>query len=257
MSLHGKVAVVTGAAGLLGREHCRALREAGATVVATDLERPEGIAAELSHAGDITRPDDVTALRDEVLRRFDRIDVLVNNAALNERVERPDATAADGRVETYPLDAWRRALDVNVTGTFVCCQVLGATMARRGAGSIINVASTYGLVAPDQALYRRPDGTQPFHKSPAYATTKAAVIGLTRHLASAWGGAGVRVNALAPGGVENDQEPYFVDAYARRTMLGRMARPSEMGGALVFLAGDGSAYMTGAVLVIDGGFTAW
>jgi NAD(P)-dependent dehydrogenase (short-subunit alcohol dehydrogenase family) len=259
-SLAGRVAVVTGALGLLGRAHCRALAGAGATVVVTDLD---GVACAAFAGGlsgavglplDVTSPASVTALRDLLLGRFDRIDVLVNNAAINDKVE--GATGAT-RLEDYPLELWRRSLEVNVTGAFLCSQILGGAMAARGRGSIVNVASTYGLVAPDPSLYRRPDGTQAFHKSPVYPTGKAALLGLTRHCAAYWGAAGVRVNALSPGGVENGQEPWFVESYARRTPLGRMAAPGDLAGALVFLAGDASAYVTGANLVVDGGFTTW
>jgi NAD(P)-dependent dehydrogenase (short-subunit alcohol dehydrogenase family) len=265
-SLAGRVAVVTGAAGLLGRRHCAALAAAGARVVATDLDgdacaavvremggRGEG----LPWAADITRPESVAALRDAVLERCGAIDVLVNNAALNEKVESPLAAGEVLRFENFPLALWEDSLRVNVTGTFLCCQLLGAEMARRGAGSIVNIASTYAMVAPDQSLYRQPDGTQTFFKSAAYPTTKGAVLALTRFLAAYWGGAGVRVNALSPGGVENGQDAGFVARYAARTPLGRMADPSDYEGALVFLASDASRYMTGANLVVDGGWTAW
>ncbi len=263
-TLEGRVAVVTGALGLLGKNHCRALAAAGASVVVTDLDdaRCRGFAAELGPralgaGADITRKDSVQDLTRAVLDRFGAVDVLVNNAAINDMFESPAAGAELSRFESYPLELWQRSLDVNVTGTFLCCQVLGAAMARRGRGSIVNVASTYGMVAPDQSLYQRPDGTQTFYKSASYPATKGAVLALTRFVAAYWGKRGVRCNSLSPGGVENGQEEYFVEAYARKTPLGRMSRPTELAGALVFLASDASSYVTGSNLVVDGGWTAW
>jgi NAD(P)-dependent dehydrogenase (short-subunit alcohol dehydrogenase family) len=264
--LEGRVAVVSGALGLLGREHCAALAAAGARVVMTDLnEDALGAAAErLRHAGavdalavsaDITSPTDVDRLRDAVLRRFGRIDVLVNNAAVDDKFA-PGA-GAESRFENYAIERFRRQLDVNVTGVFLCCQRLGAVMAEQKGGSIVNVASTYGLVAPNQDLYRREDGTQAFWKGAAYPASKGAVLQLTRFLAAYWGEQNVRVNALCPGGVEAGQDAYFRARYAERTPLKRMAAPGDYRGALLFLASDASAYMTGASLVVDGGFTIW
>ncbi|HYF03838.1 MAG TPA: SDR family oxidoreductase [Patescibacteria group bacterium] len=263
-SLDGKVAVVTGALGLIGKEHCRALSNAGASVVVAD--RDEAKCNEfartlqgqtLAKGVDITNEDSVRELRDAVLKEFFKIDVLVNNAAINDMVENPNADPEVSKFENYPLELWKKVLDVNVTGMYLCSQILGTEMARQKSGSIINIASTYGIVAPDQSIYRRPDGSQPFFKSPAYPTTKGAVINFTRFLAAYWGSAGVRVNTLSPGGVENGQDEYFIQNYSKKTPLGRMAKPTDYKGAIVFLASDASSYMTGANLVVDGGWTAW
>jgi len=225
------------------------------------VERCAAFAADLpdtvGYGVEITDPKSLERLRGAVLDRFGHLDVLVNNAAIDDKFESPAAAAEQSKFENYPLALWKRSLEVNVTGTFLCCQILGAPMAERGQGSIVNVASTYGLVAPDQSLYRRADGTQRFFKSPAYPAGKGAVLQLTRFLAAYWGHRGVRVNALCPGGVENGQDEEFQAAYARRTMLGRMATATDYHGALVFLASDASGYMTGASLVVDGGWTAW
>ncbi len=261
--LAGKVAVVTGGIGLLGRQHCIALAEAGATVVCADLDGDTAIRfsstlpSATGVALDVTRKDSLVAARDLILREHGRIDILVNNAALNDTVEGPSLAASESRFEVYPLDRWLAGLEVNVTGVFLTSQVLGSVMAERGGGSIINIASTYALVGPDQRLYRAPDGAQLLHKSPVYPTSKGAVLSFTRYLAAYWGEKGVRVNALSPGGVENGQDGWFVERYADRTPIGRMASPTDYRGALVFLASDASAYMTGSNLVVDGGWTAW
>jgi NAD(P)-dependent dehydrogenase (short-subunit alcohol dehydrogenase family) len=265
-SLQGRTAIVTGAVGLLGREHCAALGEAGAQVVVTDVDERacEALAAELAKkdvpavgiGADITDPAAIERLRHRAIERFGAIDVLVNNAAIDDKFD-PAAGVAQSRFESYSIDRWRRSIDVNVTGTFLCCQVLGSEMARRGRGSIVNVASTYGVVAPDQGLYRDAGGRQRFFKSAAYPVSKGAVVALSRYLATYWGTAGVRVNTLSPGGVEAGQDAHFVESYSRRTPMGRMARPDDYRGALIFLASDASAYLTGSNLVVDGGWTAW
>jgi NAD(P)-dependent dehydrogenase (short-subunit alcohol dehydrogenase family) len=267
-SLSGKTAIVTGACGLLGRQHCEALADAGANVVAADLDADtvSSFAAELERGHDrkmlgirldVTSRDSILSARTATLRKFHGIDILVNNAAINDMFENPQAAADLSRFENYPLHLWEQSLQVNLTGAFLCAQIFGESMVTTGSGSIINIASTYGIVAPDQRLYKKPDGSQSFYKTPAYPVTKAGILALTRFLAAYWGSAGIRVNALSPGGVENNQDEWFVDAYASRTPLGRMASPRDYRGALVFLAASASAYMTGANLVVDGGWTIW
>ncbi len=267
-SLEGRVAIVTGALGLLGKQHCIAIVEAGGAVVVADINESACISMAKELAGqhsatalgvgvDIISRSSVMSLKDTVLKQFGKIDILVNNAAINDMFENPAAATELSQFENYPLELWQKSLDVNVTGTFLCSQIVGTEMSRKGKGSIINIASTYGIVAPDQSLYKRPDGSQSFYKSAAYPVTKGAVISFTRFLAAYWGGKGVRVNTLSPGGVENSQDEYFITKYSARTPLGRMAHPTDYKGALVFLASDASRYMTGANLVVDGGWTAW
>jgi NAD(P)-dependent dehydrogenase (short-subunit alcohol dehydrogenase family) len=263
-SLEGKTAIVTGASGLLGKEHCIALADAGAHVVACDIDdtKLKSFVKELkiesvAVAMDVTSKESVESVRDYVLNKFGGIDILVNNAAINDMFESPKAATEQSKFENYPLEMWKKSLDVNVTGVFLCSQVFGKVMADQGSGSIINIASTYGMVAPDQSLYIKADGTQSFFKPPAYTTTKGAVIAFTKFLASYWGKSGVRVNSLSPGGVENGQDEFFIEKYSAKTQLGRMAAPCDYRGAIVFLASGASNYMTGTNLVVDGGWTAW
>jgi NAD(P)-dependent dehydrogenase (short-subunit alcohol dehydrogenase family) len=262
-SLKGKIAIVTGACGLLGKQHCIALMEAGANVVVADVDKEAAISFADSlgkkHIGvylDVTSPRSLVDARDTVLEEYDQIDILVNNAAINDMFENPALAAEQSMFENYPLEMWQKSLDVNVTGVFLCSQILGTPMAKQGHGSIINIASTYGIVGPDQSIYRDEKGNQTFYKSASYPATKGAVVNFTRFLASYWGNRGVRVNTLSPGGVENNQKEWFKQNYNSKTPLGRMAEPTDYKGALIFLASDASAYMTGANLVVDGGWTA-
>lgn len=262
-SLKNKTAIVTGALGLIGKEHCYALNEAGANVVVLDVNETDAVkfAASLgnTHLGigaNVTAAGSLQQARHKIVARYGSIDVLVNNAAINDMFENPAMAAEKSRFENYPLEMWQKSLDVNVTGVFLCSQVFGTVMAQQGSGSIINIASTYGVVGPDQSIYKNEKGEQTFYKSPAYPATKGAVVNFTRFLAAYWGNKGVRVNTLSPGGVENSQDGFFVANYSSKTALGRMAVPTDYKGAVVFLASEASAYMTGANLIVDGGWTA-
>lgn len=261
--LSGKIALVTGACGLIGKNHCRALAAHGARVVVADIsqESASRFAAELGegHLGigfDVASETDVLRAFDEIQQKIGIPEILVNNAAINDMFENPALAADQSKFENYPVDMFRKSLEVNVTGVFLCSQVFGRAMAENGKGSIINVASTYGMVGPDQSIYIDAYGHQKFYKSAAYPATKGAVINFTRFLAAYWGKKGVRVNTLSPGGVENSQDDFFVEKYSAKTALGRMAQPTDYMGALIFLASDSSSYMTGANLVVDGGWTA-
>jgi NAD(P)-dependent dehydrogenase (short-subunit alcohol dehydrogenase family) len=263
-SLDGKVAIVTGALGLLGQHHCQALADYGANVAVCDLDdsQSQAFAGNLPTDSvgigvNVTSAESIHKMLNTVLNKFGHVDVLVNNAAINDMFETPALAAEQSKFENYPLQMWHQSLAVNVTGVFLCSQIIGTQMTVQGGGSIINIASTYGVVAPDQSLYRTTNGEQLFYKSPAYPTTKGAVIAFTKYLAAYWGEAGVRVNTLSPGGVENGQDDYFINSYAAKTPLKRMAQPTDYKGAVVFLASDASSYMTGANLVVDGGWTAW
>jgi NAD(P)-dependent dehydrogenase (short-subunit alcohol dehydrogenase family) len=267
--LKGRAALVTGGGGLLGREFCRTLAEAGASVAVVDVNEAacrrvsEGLLKEGYRAGafpcDIRDASSVGTLIGAVLGEFGRIDVLVNSAALDPKF---DAGAlregiAPGSFEDFPLEQWNAALEVNLTGAFLMTQACVMPMLEQGGrGSIINICSTYGLNGPDQRLYVK-DGKRVAFKPVYYTVTKAGILGFTKYLAAYYAGTEIRVNALTPGGVFNDHEEYFVRNYSSHTILGRMARPDEMSGALLFLASDASSYMTGANLVVDGGWTAW
>ena len=268
-NLEGRVAVVTGGAGLLGREFCKTLAEAGAAVVVADLaqESAEKIAQGLSDSGyqatnfglDVTRVESACELASVTVSKFGRLDILVNSAALDPKFD-PDAAAkgiAPGAFEDYPLEQWNAALNVNLTGIFLVTQACVKPMLEQGKkGSIINICSTYGLNDPDQRIYIK-DGKRVAYKPVYYTTTKAGVMGFTKYLAAYYAGTDIRVNALTPGGVYNNHEEYFVKNYSAKTIMGRMADGDEMNGALLFLASDASSYMTGNNVVVDGGWTAW
>ena len=262
-----RVAIVTGGAGLLGRSHALTLASAGAAVVIADVRKQaaQDAADDVRAATgrgclplmvDVSDAESVRTMVYLVLERYGRIDILVNNAALDPKFDREHAGGHSTSFEEFSLEAWQQAMDVNVTGMFLCAQAVAPTMVEAGQGVIVNVSSTYGIVGPDQRLYQR-EG-QPLQIKPVtYSVAKAAALGLTRYLATYFAGKGIRVNALTPGGVFADHDDEFVRRYSAKTVLGRMAEKEEISSALLFLVSDASSYMTGANLVVDGGWTAW
>lgn len=267
-SLAGRVAVITGGAGLLGPRHAEAIAAAGGIPVVADLRAAEAerVARELSArfgvpalgaALDVTSEESVAALADRVQGLFGRVDILVNNAANNPKVE--DGRKTFSRLESFPLDQWNADVAVGLTGPFLCARHFGTAMARAGRGSIINISSEYGAIAPDQRLYRiegLPDSEQPV-KPVSYTAVKAGLHGLTLYLATYWASAGVRTNTITVGGVENGQDVEFISRATSRIPMGRMGRPYDYQGALVYLCSDASAFVTGANIVVDGGKSVW
>jgi len=262
-SLEGRTALLTGAAGLLGGVFAQALAEAGAQVALVDLAAPTDLASRLSdetgsklraYACDLRDASLFENLVDQIERDLGPVDILHNNAA----TKGADLAKFFVPDEDFDVALWREIMSVNLDAMFFLARVVGPRMAARGGGSIIQTGSIYGLIAPDQRIY---EGSS-YHglqiSSPAiYSASKAGVVGLTRHLASLWGAKGVRVNCLVPGGVRAAQNDVFETSYSRRVPLGRMATPEDLVGALIFLASNASAYVTGQVLAVDGGLTAW
>jgi len=268
-SLQGRVILITGAAGLLGRQHASTVAEAGGVPVLLDVDaaRLAACAATLAQDYGVTAPyftanithrSDLEAVLGQVVARCGRMDGLINNAANNPKMEGSSSTGWL-RFENLPLDVWQQDLAVGLTGAFLCSQVFGTHMASAGRGVIVNIASDLSIIAPDQRIYEQPGllpGSQPV-KSVTYSVVKTGLVGLTRYLATYWAKAGVRVNAISPGGVANGQPEEFVTKLTSLIPMGRMAAVDEYRCAIRFLLSDASSYMTGTNLVLDGGRTVW
>ncbi len=263
--LSGRVAIVTGGAGILGKNFCQGLVNHGAKVVIADvnMEAAEELAVKLKDGGadvlplelDVGDEKSVNNLVKEVMAKYGRIDILHNNAA----TKTDNLKKFFDTVEDFSMDVWNEIMRVNIDGMFLMARAVGAKMIEQEIkGSIIQTASIYGLMAPDQRIY---EGSEymgmPISTPAVYTTSKAAVLGLTKHLASYWGLAGIRVNSITPGGVSSGQNGIFNDKYSARIPMGRMAEAEEIVGALIFLASDASSYITGQNIAVDGGLSVW
>ena len=268
-SLKGKVAVVTGALGILGKHFCHGLAQAGANVVAIDLDKDavEDFASDLikQYQGqealglkcDVSSASDVENAFLQIIDKFGALDILHNNAAASKSDEQGEAFFES--FEEYSLEEWKRVMSVNLDGMFLVAQAASKQMIKRGkGGSIVQTASIYGIMGPDQRIY---EGSRYMNRqinTPAvYSASKGGVVALTRYLATYLAPYNIRVNTLTPGGVRSGQNDAFVKAYSNRIPLGRMAEGYEMVGALLFLASDASSYVTGQNIIVDGGLNAW
>ena len=267
--MSGKIVIITGGTGLLGRQYADTLASAGANIILTDIhqEKCEEFAKILQKKynnkmigikADFVKAQEIKELIQKVEQEFGKVNVLINNAAFNCPAEEGGNNFLD--FTEYPLELWQKSIDINLTGMFIITQETIKLMKKNNIqGSIINISSTYGIVAPDQSIYesiRHPENKKRFIKPVDYPTTKSGVLNFTRYLAALYGKDGIRVNSLIPGGVFYNQDEEFVKEYSKRTPLNKMADKTDYNGAILFLSSDASKYMTGANLIVDGGWTA-
>jgi NAD(P)-dependent dehydrogenase (short-subunit alcohol dehydrogenase family) len=264
-----RIIVITGGLGQLGKQFAATLLENGANVIILDSsvghnELDDFFIESIDNGTLLLLQSDVTC-RESLERSLLLINEkwgespygLINNAALDSP---PNASAAEtGPFEVYPEESWDRVMEVNLKGVFLACQVFGKAMADAGAGSIINIGSTYGFVSPDHRIYeyRQENGDNPFYKPVAYSASKSALVNLTRYISVYWAKSGVRTNLMGLGGVFNNQDEKFLKGYCARVPMGRMAKADEYNGTVIYLMSDASSYVTGATIMLDGGWTAW
>lgn len=259
--LTDKVAIITGGGGLLGAEHAIALMDQGAKVVLADknTEACQKAVAILAESGykqvfsascDVTSKESWEALLSQTLADFGRVDILINNAGFTNQSKSKNY---DATFENFPLEDWNNIMNVNLTGTFLGCQVVGKHLLEQGKGSIINIASLYGVVSPNHKIYPGTGISQPV----AYSVSKHGVVALTKYLATLWAEKGVRVNSLTPGGIFNGHQGLFLERFEQLNPIGRMSDKTELRGGIVYLASDASSHVVGHNLIIDGGWTAW
>lgn len=269
-NLNGKVAIITGGAGLLGEMHAEIIAEAGGIPILVDINEEMAIKKANSIAKkynvpalgiktDITKESNIKSFLKKILKRYNQIDILINNAANNPKVKNSNDNIDWSRLENFSLDKWNEDIAVGLTGAFLCSKIIGSEMAKREGGVIINISSDLGIIAPDQRLYHQEKlkkDQQPV-KPISYPVIKSALFGLTRYLATYWADKNIRVNSLSPGGIYDKQPDEFLEKINNYIPLGRMAKKDEYKGAILFLCSEASSYMTGANLVVDGGRTCW
>lgn len=271
-SLKDKVVVITGGGGLIGMKHAEAVMEGEGIPVLLDIvqsgmdrvadtlrkEYGEDIKVE-TFVTDITEKNEVIKVNEALLTKYGHVDGLINNAANNPKVEGGSKNLGNTKFQDFPVDIWNDDIAVGLTGAMICCQVFGNQMEKQGSGVIINISSDYGIISPNQNVYRKdgiPEGEQ-IIKPVSYSVVKHGIMGLTKYLATYWGKKGIRVNTLCPASLYNGQNPEFVEKLSNLVPMGRMSKPDEYVGTVLYMLSNASSYMTGATVVLDGGRTIW
>ena len=270
--IEGRVCVVTGGGGLIGKKHTEAIVEGGGIPVLLDIvpQGMERVKSEIladygndvvieTFVTDITDRNLLVSVREKLLSKYGHIDVLINNAANNPKVEDKSKNLAFSTFSSFPVDIWNQDISVGLTGAMLCAQVFGEQMEKQGKGIILNISSDYGLIAPDQRIYRKegiPEEMQSI-KPVSYSVVKHGIIGLAKYLAIYWAQKGIRVNTLCPASLENGQDEEFIKKISNLIPMGRMSNPDEYVCTVLYMISDASSYMTGSTVVIDGGRTSW
>jgi NAD(P)-dependent dehydrogenase (short-subunit alcohol dehydrogenase family) len=265
-NLENKTVILTGSSGRLGSQYAHILSASGANVILVDKEIKKNKKLEqelikkyntkaVAYTTDISIKKDVIKMKNSVLKKFKKIDVLINNAFYAGLTDGNKSKYSAVSLENFPLELWNQVINVNLTGVFLCSQEIGTIMAKQKNGVIVNIASIYGLVGADQRIYGKSKLNSPI----SYAATKGAIVNLTRYLAAYWQKKNVRVNTLSLGGMldKSYMDKTFIKNYSEKTILGRMANNNEYNAAILFLSSNASSYMTGSNLILDGGWTAW
>ncbi len=269
--LTDKVCIITGGAGLMGDSHAKAILAAGGIVCLIDIDDEKLYAEKVRlqeafdnprveiYKVDITCREELERVSDELIEKYGHIDVLLNNAANNPKVEGDSSNMKSIGFEKYPLSIWNEDIAVGLTGALICTQVFGIKMAKKGGGVILNISSDLGIIAPDQRIYEK-DGLSPemqTKKPVTYSVIKHGLIGLTKYTATYWAAKGVRCNTLCPAGIENGQDEEFISKLTNLVPMGRMATKEEYQNTVIYMISDASKYMTGATVLVDGGRTCW
>lgn len=269
--LDNRVCVITGGAGLMGDSHAKAVLSSGGSVALIDIDKVKlteekerlqdsfGDSHIDIYVADITKRQNLETIRDDLISKYGHIDILINNAANNPKMESKSSNMGAVRFDNLPLEIWMDDIAVGLTGAFLCSQVFGKQMEQQRSGVILNISSDLGVIAPDQRIYRKdgiPDEEQTV-KPVTYSVIKHGLIGLTKYLATYWADYGIRCNAICPAGIENGQDSEFIKKLTNLVPMGRMASKDEYQATVLYMISDASAYMTGSTVIVDGGRTCW